>query len=219
MGKLRLGIETSTTEFLVVLTEEQRIVSSISADVRDAMTLDLRAMVRQALHDSRRKLEEITLIVVDRGPGNLSAVRSGVAFANALSSSAGIPVVGANSFDLMYRSSEIKRDLPWLCLRKGSGGHLYAGLISDRQLKIQMYGHPSKISERLKLEGEVVLAGSGENILLPHIVSARISISGITQPTRDGLVNFLCDPGLIESNQFDLVMPITEQADIFNEQS
>lgn len=218
MSSLCLGIETSTTAFVVALTEGPTLLSSQSFDVRDALSLDLGSIVLKTLGEAGRIITEVGLIVVDRGPGSLSSVRSGVAFANALAASARVPLVQVSSFELMYRSSSKHRDMPWVCFRKGSGEYLYAGVVTGTGLSRQAYGLPQSIADQLQIDGDVVVAGVAQNFL-QHLSHVRVLDSGIGHPGVDGLVGFMCDPSLATRERVDLVVPITERVEVLDERT
>jgi len=69
-------------------------------------------------------------IAVDIGPGNLASVRSGVAYANGLAFSLGVPILVASSLELLAMEAG---DEPALCLRDAGSGRVYAWL--DGQLR------------------------------------------------------------------------------------
>jgi tRNA threonylcarbamoyl adenosine modification protein YeaZ len=91
-------------------------------------TKDLASWVELGLWRMKCEAQEIQAIAVNIGPGGLSFVRTGVAFANGLAFSLGIPVCPVSSFELMGFEAAKTFQMPILCTMKASGGNAYAGL-------------------------------------------------------------------------------------------
>ncbi|MCR4792765.1 MAG: tRNA (adenosine(37)-N6)-threonylcarbamoyltransferase complex transferase subunit TsaD [Lachnospiraceae bacterium] len=85
----------------------------------------INTVVRRALSEAGKKLEDMDAIAVTYGPGLVGALLVGVSFAKALGWSAGIPVVGVNHIEGHICANFIDNDSlepPFMCL-VASGGH------------------------------------------------------------------------------------------------
>ena len=82
-------------------------------------------VVKQALSEAGKSLEDMDAIAVTYGPGLVGALLVGVAYAKALGWAAGVPVVGVNHIEGHICANFIDNPLlepPFMCL-VASGGH------------------------------------------------------------------------------------------------
>ncbi|MFQ5953296.1 MAG: tRNA (adenosine(37)-N6)-threonylcarbamoyltransferase complex transferase subunit TsaD [Candidatus Omnitrophota bacterium] len=108
---LTLGIETSCDETAVALVEDKKVLSSeVSSSVHlhsqyggvvpeiasRAHVEYIYPVLKKALKESDRSLNEVDLVAVTRGPGLPGSLLVGIAFAKAISSSGNVPLVGIN---------------------------------------------------------------------------------------------------------------------------
>jgi N6-L-threonylcarbamoyladenine synthase len=106
-----LGIETSCDETAVALVEDGRVLSSeVSSSVHlhsqyggvvpeiasRAHVEYIFPVLKKALEDSKRSMDNIDLVAVTRGPGLPGSLLVGIAFAKAISFSKEVPVIGVN---------------------------------------------------------------------------------------------------------------------------
>lgn len=106
-----LGIETSCDETAAAVVEDGRVLSSeVSSSVHlhaayggvvpeiasRFHTEYIYSVVRKALEDSGRSMDEIGLVAVTHGPGLPGSLLVGLAFAKAVSLARGIPLIGVN---------------------------------------------------------------------------------------------------------------------------
>ena len=133
---LTLGISTSSGQFALVLGEDGRLIyNSIEFDINN----ELDDMLCSALSSCGKKVKDIAAIIVDIGPGGTSRVRTGVAFANSLSFSAGIPVYPVSSMELAGVDAGSKYNVPVVATVKSIKGNAYIGLYNEGQVTIK-YG-------------------------------------------------------------------------------
>ena len=98
---LTLALETSTATFAAALaTADEVLATRAQAGVPPAER-DLPGLVSGLLADAGRSFADVSRIAVDVGPGNLTAVRTGVAYGNGLAFALGAGVATANSLELM----------------------------------------------------------------------------------------------------------------------
>jgi len=108
---LTLGIETSCDETAAALVEDGRVLSSeVSSSVHlhseyggvvpeiasRYHTEYIFSVLEKALDDAGRKMNDVDLIAVTKGPGLPGSLLVGIAFAKALSFSAGVPIIGVD---------------------------------------------------------------------------------------------------------------------------
>jgi len=108
---ITLGVETSCDETAVALVEDGRILSS---EVSSSVHLHSRyggvvpeiasrfhveyisSVLKKALSDARRSIDDVDLVAVTRGPGLPGSLLVGIAFAKAISFAENIPLIGVN---------------------------------------------------------------------------------------------------------------------------
>ena len=133
---LTLGISTSSGQFALVLGEGGKIIyNSKEFEINN----ELDDMLCSALKSCGKEVKDITGIIVDIGPGGTSRVRTGVAFANSLSFSSGIPVYPVSSMELAGVDAGSKYNIPVIATVKSIKGNAYIGLYNDGQVTI-IYG-------------------------------------------------------------------------------
>ena len=100
---MKLFIDTSNSERIVVGFDKERF----EADSREEKSQKLLPFIDELLKKRGKKIEDITEIEVNTGPGSFTGLRVGVSVANALGWILGVPVNGKNlkkgeSVDIKY---------------------------------------------------------------------------------------------------------------------
>ncbi len=108
---LTLGISTSSSNFAIVLGENQKIIYHSSwIEISDIK--DIKLLFTEGLKYTNKSINEIKRIIVNNGPGGTSSVRTGVAFANSLAFSLNIPVCPVSSLELAGIYAWEKNQIP-----------------------------------------------------------------------------------------------------------
>jgi tRNA threonylcarbamoyladenosine biosynthesis protein TsaB len=128
---LTLAVETSSIEYGVALWTGGGVLAHRTVRRDDPSFRGIGALVSAVLEPTGRQVTDVERIAVDAGPGNLSSVRAGVAYANGLAFSLGVPIVSANSLRLLALTAGQPTDQAVLCLRHAGGVSAYAGLFRD----------------------------------------------------------------------------------------
>ena len=152
---LTLGISTSSGQFALVLGKDGKLIyNSKGFDINN----ELDDMLLSALKSCEKEAKDIDGIIVDIGPGGTSRVRTGVAFANSLSYSSGIPVYPVSSMELAGVDAGNKFNLPVLATVKSIKGNAYIGLYNNGQVAIK-YGPIEEIPLMTEDLNEFVVVG------------------------------------------------------------
>ncbi|HEV7654546.1 MAG TPA: tRNA (adenosine(37)-N6)-threonylcarbamoyltransferase complex dimerization subunit type 1 TsaB [Mycobacteriales bacterium] len=175
---LTLALETSTATFAAALATDDEVVAVRALEGVPPQQRDLPGLVAGLLAEAGRGFADLGRIAVDVGPGNLAAVRTGVAYGNGLAFALGIGVATADSLELM--AAQAGPAVPVLCLRNAGAGRAYGGWFAGGTAT---YRH-GPLAEVVALAGgpEVVLAGDFRTEaaeLLPGVV---VKDSGLTGP-------------------------------------
>ncbi len=136
---LVLGIETSCDETSAALVQDGRLAAQKVVSQEDVHALfggvvpeiasreHLRALPRLArsvLDECGAAPWELDAVAVARGPGLLGSLLVGVGFADGLSLSLGVPIIGVDHLLAHLAAAGLERDIPYPCLGLlVSGGH------------------------------------------------------------------------------------------------
>jgi tRNA threonylcarbamoyladenosine biosynthesis protein TsaB len=163
---LVLVLETSSHPFNVVFGSGKNILFDSSDEVDFKECSDISFLVKHGLSAINKCVNDIRTIAVDIGPGGLSSVRSGVAFANGLAFGLGIPVCSFFSFELLGFEAWKKHQMPVLCTAKANEGNAYAGLYDRGRITTMRFGLLEKIVEEVTSDlCEFSVAGAHINII------------------------------------------------------
>ncbi|MDR1406448.1 MAG: hypothetical protein LBJ23_00190 [Tannerella sp.] len=134
---LTAGISTSSGQFTLIIGENGKVLFDSS---EHAGNNELDDSLRTGLEYCKRKINEITNIIVDTGPGGTSRVRTGIAFANSLSYGLGISVCPVSSMELAGIEAWSKYGVPVINSVKSIKGNAYIGLYNKYKLISIKYG-------------------------------------------------------------------------------
>jgi N6-L-threonylcarbamoyladenine synthase len=146
---LTLGIETSCDETGIAVTDGGSVLSNcvtssvhlhsryggVVPEIASRYHVEYIAYVlSSALKASRKRLEDIELVAVTRGPGLVGALLVGVSMAKALAYSLGVPLIGVNHvlahMYSVFLDEEAPPEFPFIGLVV-SGGHTSLYLCRD----------------------------------------------------------------------------------------
>ena len=175
-------------------------------------------LVSSLLKGAQSKFSEIEVIGVDAGPGNISSVRSAVAYANALAYSLGAKVLCANSLVLMAAEAQAARPWPALCVTRTGGGHAYIGFFADGQLPKLRYGKPEDLIPGLVAGfDEICVAGGLRDIAAGLLPDVSIVDTGIERPDVLGLYRAARESGAGSEHLVTAAVPLHEGSRVFYE--
>jgi tRNA threonylcarbamoyladenosine biosynthesis protein TsaB len=164
------------------------------------------------------KLADISRVGLDVGPGSLSSVRAGVAYANGLAFSLGVPIYSLSSLELMAAEALTSHDLPVICMRKSQAGNIYAGLFSKYRPPTLRYGQLSRtIAELAGDAQEICVAGAYSSAVGDVLPQTRVHVTGIDIPSVLTLYRMLTDPNRALGQPVALATPLTEAARVFHQ--
>jgi len=144
---LTLAISTSSGQFALVIGENNTVLFDSSEHLEQEKELDDALSI--GLNYCKKEVHEIDRIIVDIGPGGTSRVRTGIAFANGLAYSLGLPVCTVTSMELAGIDAGSKfGGLPVINSIKSIKGNAYIGLYNQKLVSIN-YGTVQDIVPQL----------------------------------------------------------------------
>lgn len=213
---LTLLLESSSVQYSAALVEADAPTQILAyrETTRSAPDYDGVPGLAEAVLGGR-PFRDLGTIVVDVGPGNLTSVRSGVAWANALAYSAGVRLLGPNSLELLRLSIDTAE--PVLTLRKAGGTTVYAGLFTGGSEPVHTVGELADVVKRLAGGLPAVTVAGAFRDRVPGLApETAVTDSGLELPTAHAVHTwFLARAGVVPAE--DLLVPLTENSDLFDD--
>ncbi|MBU2868913.1 hypothetical protein [Pacificibacter marinus] len=133
MTDLTFLLQTSNGVPVLGLARGDEIVFDSATDESLIGSRNYRMVLETGLDRLSATLGDIKQIFVDIGPGGLGVTRTGVAFANALGFSLGLPTTGLPAFELL--GAEMALDgVPVVILRKAAKPFVHFGMFENGML-------------------------------------------------------------------------------------
>ena len=202
---LTLAVETSTSTFAVALGDGERVLATRELAGVAPRDRDLPGLVTGLLADAGYAFADLQRVAVDVGPGNLTAVRTGVAYANGLAFALGIGVVTADSLELMAA----RAGQPVLCLRNAGGGAAYGRLGPD-----YLHGPLAALAARVRT-GAVAVAGDFRAEVARLLPGVLVEDTGIAGPDPATLLRLTADRTPLDPTRERAAAPLTETSPLF----
>ena len=201
---LILALEASSRTYAVTVGSGDQPRAQRAARRDDPGFAGLGDLVAQAMTAAGAAFTDLTMIALDVGPGGLSSVRSAVAYANGLAFSLGVEIFSVSSLELMAIAAQQRHRGPFLCLKRGQGGNMYAGLFRDGEMTQMRHGAPASVLPALAGDlVEICVAGAARDEVAPFLPGVAVADAGIAE--ADVLV--LYQAGLAAAAGSDRLVP------------
>lgn len=216
--KISLSIESSALPYGVVLSAGDEILFD-STQHEELQTLkDAPALAKHALEAIGRKASDLECIAINQGPGGTSAIRAGVAFANSLAYSLGIPIIAVNTFELLGAPATARYNCPTLVTVKSIKGNAYVGLYANGAVQQTLYGPMEEtVRKALGQHTTWAVAGAHREQLIAIFPDHNIHDTGYKFGLATDMVPMLPNLGSRELRFPKFVVPITEQSLMFRQ--
>ena len=99
-----LSIDTASQICGVSILENSNLICKLDQNLGTTHSENLMPMIRQAFYQSNLTLNDIDLLVCDKGPGSFTGIRIGVATVKAFHDSLSIPCTGVSSLESLAYS-------------------------------------------------------------------------------------------------------------------
>jgi tRNA threonylcarbamoyl adenosine modification protein YeaZ len=175
-----LAIETSSHFYSAAILKDGAVVFEREADpsCRNAIEVAGACLAETGIASSA-----VDAVAVDIGPGNLSSVRAGLAFACGFAMGLNRPVIPISSLELLGREAMRQTGLPVLCARKGSRGRAFVGLVDACGVTVSKLGMIADIAAPM-VEGitRFAVAGVFNDVLKTQFAICDVVDVGLTIP-------------------------------------
>jgi tRNA A37 threonylcarbamoyladenosine modification protein TsaB len=218
--KLALAIETTAPVAAVALGGDAVPVAQRERMRHDPEFRGVAELAASCLDAVGATFANIGAIGVDAGPGGPTYTRAGVAYANGLAFSLGLPVFAPNSLELMAEACREISPRPALCLRKGPGRDAFAGLFADGATTFRYGPFASVVAELAGGLSDVCVAGEGREAVAELLPATRVQDSGIERPGVLTLYRLLAEADeWVRAHTVPAAIPFTQASPLFHEQA
>jgi tRNA threonylcarbamoyladenosine biosynthesis protein TsaB len=215
-----LAIETSTSTYSVTLADGAATHETAVSSRFDADYDGIGGLVHRQLAAHAWKGADVSDIAVSSGPGNLTSVRAGLSYANALAFATGATIHHTNTLVVMafMARQAVPVEAPVLVLHpaRGQQGTLFfTGLFTTDGA--DSFGMKDVAEPGPLLPGgipEVILAGGGAQRVRSALGTTTLHDSQVVRAGSGALIEMF-KQGLLGASRSP-VTPTTEESGIFN---
>jgi tRNA threonylcarbamoyladenosine biosynthesis protein TsaB len=178
-----LAVDTSTPYATAAICAGGRIEAEIVADSSRLHAERLLAMLQGLLEHAGRRLGEVNLLAVTRGPGSFTGLRVGVATMKGLAFATGLPLVGVPTLDALSRCALVQGQV--CCMLDARMGEVFGAAYlwdggSRRRIIDEAVAPVGHFLERLC--GPVCFIGDGASLYREEIGRALPEARFLPQP-------------------------------------
>jgi len=147
---MKLAIRTSSGAYGVgLLDSEGSLVGAQYGDDRAFRSANVGDLLSELLEETGHAQTDIGEILVDLGPGGLSATRVGVSFANAFAFGGAAKLFGVSALQLQMDDARRVTELPLLSIRPAPGGLSFWAVYEGTSRVVEGCEPPSEAIARL----------------------------------------------------------------------
>ena len=126
-----LGIDTATPYLALGIVEENKVLSEIRFDARQAHAQLLTSSIDKILKDADLELKDLDGIALSIGPGSFTGLRIGLAMAKGLCFASGIPLISVPTLDALVYFN-LSAPFPLVPLLDAKKNEAYAAVYDTR---------------------------------------------------------------------------------------
>ncbi len=182
---MKLAIRSSSGRFAIgLLAADGTLLSAKYANDDRQRAQNIADLYQELAADVAFTKADISEIIVDLGPGGLSATRAGVSFANALAFGLSTKLAGVSALELQMLDLRRNSDAPILSLRPAAGGDAFWAFYLGHDLKAQGRGLAlAAIESALKKVPSFTLAGPLARICKGITAPEGVTFENIDPPS------------------------------------
>lgn len=207
--RLTLCLHASASAPWVYLLTEDAVIARAGGLADPASGPTLESLTRDAVAVAGAELTDISRIVVDVGPGRLSAVRAAVSFGNALAFARSLPIAPVLSSAAIGYRTERATGLPTLIVHKSAGGAAYVARSEAGRLRLRHGPQPETLAAAAAGLSAFALAGLP---LETATFDAEVVDGGGLEIAPETFLALLPKAEFVEGP----VHPVTEQSDLID---
>ena len=187
-----LSIDTASNLCTVAILEDKKCIKEIVVNDARNHSEKIMPVINQALQETSLTLNNIDLIVCDKGPGSFTGIRIGVGTVLAFQDSLNIPCIGISSLEAL--AYNVEQDGLICSLIDAKNNNVYFGLFEHKNNEYSQIGNLEfkHINEVLSLLQEkntsIIFVGDGatanknliENLIYNSMFSTKNDLSSFS---------------------------------------
>ena len=138
---LLLSLDTSHNSVSVALFEQEACLrfETLETSFQNTVSARLAPMIQDIFNQEKRALEDVAALVINRGPGSFTGLRSGMAFMQGLALAGSIPLYGVTGFQALSGQKPQEWDADkTVYLLDTKCKSFYAGFLKDGEWQHQV---------------------------------------------------------------------------------
>jgi len=202
-----LAIDTSSQSGSVALCRGGQVIAESAINVRSTHSERLLVQIEQVLDASQRSLSDMDLLAVSRGPGSFTGLRVGLATAQGLAVSAGLPLIGVSTLQALALNLPLS-PVPVCTFLDARKQEVYSCLYDTRSGFPRALGDEQVLPPELlldRLEQEVVFAGDGvahyRDLIVKRLGADVCSLPPAAHQVRASSVAFLAEQSFVRGDR------------------
>lgn len=214
----KLAIDSSAMQPTVAIFEDDNLIYNSQRDYQNqedaVQEKDVCKIIDAGFTNIGMTASELVAILVCRGPGALNSTRAGVAIANSLGYSLGIPVFSFTSFQLIKQNTSAIKELPLLITIRAANNHCYSCIFKHDESPIIGYGPVKDLIATVAQEyQQVAVAGSHNEKILEALGDSKALATDVTSGQAKDVLKITSM--LMDNTYPKAVVPLTEQSPEF----
>lgn len=212
-----LSIDTASDICGVSILEDNNLIINLDINTGRTHSENLLPMIIKALEKAELSINDINLIVCDKGPGSFTGIRIGIATAKAFHDSLDIPCIGISSLEsLSYNVKNNLKDTDFVCsiLDCKNDNCYYAIYQLENNILKEIVAPKSDSIENLKniafnfQNANITFVGDGVDIYKEQLSSAFTNSIFSNENTLNSYNLGICGLEKFNNKQFSDVLPL-----------
>ena len=127
-----LSVDTSSNICSVALLENSSLIKELNIEDQKTHSENLMPLIDDLLKTTSTSLDDINLIVCDKGPGSFTGIRIGIATVKAIAEVRNIPVIGISSLDALSYNIDESANTYIASLIDARNNQVYFGIYNSK---------------------------------------------------------------------------------------
>lgn len=141
-----LNIETATTVCSVSISKNSELIFCKELDSGFTHAENLHLFIREALSESKLKIEQLNAISVSKGPGSYTGLRIGVSTAKGFAYALNIPLISVDTLQILAKQALLLK----------SEDAVYCPMIDARRMEVYTSVYNLNLKMQLPIEAMIV---------------------------------------------------------------
>ncbi len=215
MNNMSLIIESSSRNFQAAILEDWRIIGTINkAPDQLSKKIEISEVVNELFNLYGVSPDHIKNIIVDRGPGNLSSVRAGMAYGLGFAFAKQCRLLTVCSLDLIGIPA-LEQEPTVIVTRKGIPGTGYMGVYKRSMQPAYYFGDIDNIVAIIKEQHQAQICGTLAKYLQTSLPECALTFLDFEFPDLKILFNSKDFATCFQEMEVSTIKPLTDESTDF----